>query len=74
MMMRNIPFNAPGNPGADQAYQRRFDDVLTVNEIISVALIDGFEEASANLRQNRQADVLVLQVNNPVVLVRFDVG
>ena len=71
MMMRDVPLDAAGHPGADEADERRFDDVLAVDEVVVVGLVDAFENAAADLGQDADAEVLVLQVDDGVSLVDF---
>ena len=73
-MVRDVPLDAAGNPGADQADQRRLDHVLAVDEVVVVGLVDAFEDAAADLRQDADPDVLVLQVDDRVRLVDLLAG
>ncbi len=50
VVVRDVPLDPTGNPGADQADQGRLDDVLTVKEIVVVGFVDRLEEAAADLR------------------------
>jgi hypothetical protein len=51
-MMRDIPFDPTGDPGAEHPDQRGFDHVLAVEEVVAVGLVDRREDPSANLRQD----------------------
>src|ERR1039458_9038722 len=71
MVMRDIPLHAAGHPGADEADEGRLDDVLAIDEVIVVGLIDAFENAAADLRQDADLEVLVFQIDDGVSLVDF---
>ena len=72
VMVRNVPLDAAGNPRADQADERRLDDVLAIDEVVAVALVHRLEQPPADLRQHADAHVFVLQVNDAIGLVRLD--
>ena len=71
MMMRDVPFDAAGDPRADQTDQGRLDDVLAVDEVVAVGFVDALEEAAAYFRQDTDADELVLEIDDFVLLVLF---
>ena len=73
-MMGDVPLDAARHPSADEADERGFDDVLMIHEIVTVALVHGFEQSPADLRQHADAHEFVLEVNDAVGLVGFDVG
>ena len=74
MVMRDVPLDAAGNPGADQADERRLDDVLAINEVVAVALVHRLEQPPANLRQDADPHIFVFQIDDAIDLVRFDMG
>ena len=51
-MVRNVPLDPAGNPGPDQADQRRLDHMLPVEEGVVVGLVEAFKNAAADLRKN----------------------
>ena len=64
MMVRNVPLDAAGHPRADQPDQGGLDHVLAIDEIVVVALVDRLEEPPADLRQDADPHVFVLQINH----------
>ena len=69
VVVGNVPLDAARNPRPDDADEHRFDDVLAINEIVVVGFVHAFEDAAADLRQDADADILVLQVDNLISLV-----
>src|SRR5262245_43529983 len=63
MMLWPIELYAAGNPRPSQTHERRFDNVLAVEKVIPVRLVHADMDASANFRQNHDAQKLVLQMN-----------
>src|SRR5262245_6441019 len=63
MMLRPIELYAAGDPRPSQSHERRFDNVLAVEEVIPVRFINADVDASANLRQDHDTQNLVLQMN-----------
>ena len=61
-MLRPVELDAAGDPGAQQADERGLDDVLAVDEVVAgVAVLDDVD-AAADLGQQHDAQVLVLEV------------
>ncbi len=73
-MVRNVPFDTAGDPGPDQSDQGGLDDVLAIEEVIAVGLVDGLEEPSADLRQDANLDIFVLEIDELVALVDLLAG
>jgi hypothetical protein len=48
--------------------------MLPIDKVIPVAFINCFEQASADLWQDPDADVLIFEINNPVSFVRLNIG
>lgn len=69
VVMRDIPLDSAGDPGADPADQCRLDDMLTINEIIVIRLIHGLEQPAAHFGQDPDSHKLILQMDEPVFLV-----
>jgi len=61
VVLRPIELNATGDPGAQQPDQGWLDNVLTVKEVVLVRLVEPREYSSANLRQEHQLNVFVLE-------------
>ena len=73
VVVGDVPLDAAGDPGAQHADQGGLDDVLAVEEVVAVGLVLRAEDAPAELRQDADLDVLVLQVDRLVGLVFADV-
>ena len=73
-MMRDVPFEAARDPGAEQADQGRFDHMLAVNEVIVVGLVNAFEDAAAHLRKDADTNVLIFEIDNGISFVDFLAG
>ena len=69
MMVRQVPFDSTGDPGAEQADQRGFDDMLVVDEVITVRLVDRFEDLATKLGKNADLDVLIFEIDHGIGLV-----
>ena len=65
-MVRDIPFDAARDPGAEHADKRGLDDVLAVDEIIAVRLVHGLENPAADLGQDDDPDIGILENQGPV--------
>jgi hypothetical protein len=63
MMVRDIPLDPAGDPGAEHADQRRFDHALTVEEIVAVGFVERAEDPSADFRQDANLEVLVFEIH-----------
>src|SRR6185437_4889408 len=63
MMLRPIEFNTAGNPWPGQSDERRLDDVLIVNEIVSVRFVLNGMDSPANFRQHEHAEKFVFNPN-----------
>ena len=74
MVVVDVPLDAARDPRADDADERRFDDVLAVDEIVAVGLVHTFEDAAADLRQDADAEILILEVDDLVGLVGLLAG
>ncbi len=63
MMLRPVEFDAAGDPRAGQPDERRLDHILPIEEVIAVGLVEPNVNAPADLRQNHQAQIRVLNVH-----------
>ena len=63
MVLRPIELDAPGDPRPGQTDQRRLDHRLAVDEVVAVGLVLGNVDATADLGQQQDAEILVLQPN-----------
>ena len=48
-MVGDVPLDAAGDPGADEADERGCDDVLMVDEVVVIGLVQRGEEPAADL-------------------------
>ena len=71
VMMRDVPFDAAGNPRAQHSDERGLHDVLTVEEIVVVRFIRRLENTTAKVGRNSQLDVFVFKAENPIRRVGF---
>jgi len=71
--MRHVPLDAAADPRAEHPDERGLDDVLAVEEVVAVGLVHGREDAPAELRQDADLDVLILQEQRLVGDVGFHV-
>src|SRR5208337_1008000 len=71
MMVGNVPLDAAGDPGPDEADQRRLDDVLAVDEVVVVGFIDPLEKTAAQFRKNADLYVLIFEIDDLVCFIRF---
>ena len=71
VVLRPVELHAAGDPRAQQTDQRRLDDVLAVEEVVAVRLVQADVDAAADLRQDHQPDVFVLEVDCLVWLVEL---
>ena len=62
-MLRRVELDATRDPRPQQANQRRLDDALPVEEVVAIADVLSDVNAAADLRQDHQSDVLVLEVD-----------
>ena len=69
VVLRPVELDAAGNPRADEAHQRRLDDLVVVDEVVAVGLVVGALDAAAQLRQHHHADVVVLQPHRGIGLI-----
>src|SRR5512135_3599369 len=74
MMMRDIPFDDTRHPGTNQANQGWLVHVLTVSKVVTIALVHRLEEPPADLRQYAHPDILVLEIDDAIRPVGFDVS
>ena len=73
-MVGDVPFNTSREPGSQHADEGRLDARLRVEEVIAISFIGGLKDASANLGQHTDIDILVLQPQDVVVLGSLLVG
>ena len=74
MVMGHVPLHSARDPGPQHADERRFDDVLAIDEIVAVGLVLGGKKAAADFRQDAQLEILVFQVDGLIGLVLLDVA
>ena len=63
MVLRPVELDAAADPWTRQPHQGWLDDVLAVDEVVAIGFVAGQVDASAQFRQDHQADELVLQVH-----------
>jgi hypothetical protein len=73
MVVEDAPLDAARDPGAEHPDQGGLDDVLAIEDLVVVRLIGRIEKPPAQLRQDAQLDVLVLQVQGLVGLLLADI-
>ena len=71
MVMRQVPLDPARDPRAQQADQRRLDHMLVVDEVVSIGFVHRREDLAAELRQDADLHILVLQIDHGVGLVFF---
>ena len=59
--VREVPLDPAGDPGARHADQARLDRGLPVEPLVAVRLVERAVDAAAELREDHELDVLVLQ-------------
>ena len=73
-MLGPVEFDAAADPGPGQAHQGGLDDPVVIHEIIAVGLVQGPLDAAAQLRQDHDVKVIVLQNDGPVGYVFFGIA
>src|ERR1700694_179820 len=63
MMLRRVELPAPRDPGPEQSDQGRFDDARPVKEVVAVGDVLPDVNPSADLWQDHQPDVLILEMD-----------
>src|ERR1700737_896320 len=63
MMLRRVDLDAPRDPGPEQSDQCRFDDALPVKEVVAVGGAPPDGNPPADLWQDHQPDVLILEMD-----------
>lgn len=71
MVLGPVKFDAPGDPGPCKSHKGRFDDMVVIDEIIAVCLVVSPLDASSQLRQHHNLQILVFQEHRPVHVVRL---
>ena len=66
VMERPVEFHAAGDPGAEHADERRFDDVLLIEKVIARGLIKRGIDAPADLRQNFDFQIFVFECDDRI--------
>ena len=66
MMMEHVPFHASGHPGAQHSHIGRLDDMVVVEYIITIGLVDGINQTSADFRKHAKFHIFVLHVESLV--------
>ncbi len=62
VMLRPVKLDTAGDPWTCQADECRLDDVLPIEEVVTVCLVQPDMDAAANLRQHHQTQVGILNV------------
>src|ERR1700742_1177896 len=63
MMLWPVELYAARNPGTCEPDQSRFDYILAIEKIVAICLVESDVNAPANLGQNHQPEILVLDVS-----------
>ena len=71
VMMEHVPLDAAAYPGTQHTYILGLDYGLAVENLISVGLVRGIQEAAADIRKNAYLDIVVLQIQRPVGAVHL---
>ena len=74
VVVGDVPLHAAGDPGPDHADQGRPDDMLAVEEVVAGLLVAGGEDAAADLGQDPDLGVLILQGQVLVVPIHPVIG
>ena len=61
VMLRPVELDTAGYPGAGQADERRLDHLVFVDEMVVRLLVVALVDAAAELRQDDDADVIILE-------------
>src|SRR5580704_8812455 len=69
MMLRPIELHAAGDPRTQQSHEGRLDDMLAIEEVVSVGFVEPGVNAAADFRKNHQLDKFVLKHDGAVGLV-----
>ena len=65
-MVEHIPLHTPADPCTEHTHILRLDDVLPVEDLVAGGLVRGVEQAAADVGQDAQLHIVVLQVERPV--------
>ena len=71
VVLRPVELDAAADPRPHQAHQRGLDDLVVVDEVVAVGLVIGALHASAQLRQDHHAQIVVFQPNRAVGLIHL---
>ena len=74
MVLRPVELDAAADPRAEEADERRLDDVLAVEEVVAVGAVEAHVDATADLGQHHQPQVPVLEVDGRPGVVDAFVG
>ena len=69
-----VELDAERNPGPAKGNLRKFDRGIGVEHLLAVALVDATVEPSAEVRQNDDLQVLVLEIQRTPASNRFSIG
>ena len=65
MVVEHVPLDPARDPRPQHPDERGLDDALPVEEVVAVRLVLGGEDPAADLGQDRDLQVLVLQPERP---------
>ena len=71
VMLRPVELDPAGDPGAGKAYQGRFDHMVIIDKIIVVCLIVCPLDTAADLWQDHNLEIIILQVNGMIIHIFF---
>ena len=60
-MLRPVELDPTGNPRSGQPNEGRFDDVVVIDEMVSIGLVEGHVHPTAEFRQDHDLEIAVLQ-------------
>ena len=74
MMMEDVPLDTARNPGPEHSDIRRFDNVLTIEDFVSVRLVRGVKQPSADVGEHANLQVVVFKIQGPIYGIGLDIG
>ena len=74
VVVEDVPFDTARDPCTEHADVGGFDDVLTVENLVSVGFVRGVEEPTADVREYAHLQIVVLEEQRPIGGVGLFVG
>ena len=74
VVLRPVELDSPGDPRPGEAHQGRFNHPVVVHEVIIVRFIQGHLHPAAQLRQNHDLEIAVLQKHRLIGAVALLIG